>query len=109
MTSLRKTAPARPAMIAAATHGYDAASLRLRRAANDNRASAGRRHQADDPGPGDEGEVPLPPGDGTVVVGGPAQPLGRGVAVGGCRDRGRAGGGGLAQARHGRIVLVRPG
>ncbi|TGD95813.1 hypothetical protein EU555_26315 [Methylobacterium nonmethylotrophicum] len=47
MTSLRKTAPARPATIAAATHGYDAAALRLRRAANDNRPAAGRgRHLA---------------------------------------------------------------
>ena len=43
MTSLRKTAPARPATIAAATHGYDAAAVRLRRAANDNRAVPGRR------------------------------------------------------------------
>ncbi|MCF4128725.1 hypothetical protein [Methylobacterium sp. SyP6R] len=43
MTSLRKTAPARPATIAAATHGYAAASLRLRRAANDNRPRSGRR------------------------------------------------------------------
>ncbi|KMO38276.1 hypothetical protein ACQVP2_11495 [Methylobacterium aquaticum] len=43
MTSLRKTALARPATIAAATHGYDAAFFRLRRAANDNRPSPGRR------------------------------------------------------------------
>ncbi|AWN48930.1 hypothetical protein DK419_23385 [Methylobacterium terrae] len=43
MTSLRKTAPARPATIAAATHGYAAAALRLRRAANDNRPEPGRR------------------------------------------------------------------
>lgn len=47
MTSLRKTAPARPATIAAATHGYDAAALRLRRAANDNRPGPrSRRHLA---------------------------------------------------------------
>ncbi|SEP48928.1 hypothetical protein SAMN04487843_12867 [Methylobacterium sp. ap11] len=46
MTSLRKTAPARPATIAAATHGY-AAAQRLRRAANDNRPVPGRqRHLA---------------------------------------------------------------
>ncbi|MGE7417926.1 hypothetical protein [Methylobacterium tarhaniae] len=43
MTSLRKTAPPRPATIAAATHGFDAAALRLRRAANDNRPVLGRR------------------------------------------------------------------
>lgn len=43
MTSLRKTAPARPATIAASTHGYAAAAVRLRRAANDNRPRSGRR------------------------------------------------------------------
>ncbi len=42
MTSLRKTAPARPATIAAATHGF-AAATRLRRPANDNRPAPGRR------------------------------------------------------------------
>ncbi|TNC15293.1 hypothetical protein FF100_07010 [Methylobacterium terricola] len=43
MTSLRKTAPTRPATIAASTHGYAAASLWLRRAANDNRPERGRQ------------------------------------------------------------------
>ncbi|KMO19959.1 hypothetical protein [Methylobacterium platani] len=43
MTSLRKTVPARPATIAASTHGYAAAALRLRRAANDNRPERGSR------------------------------------------------------------------